>query len=39
MTGQLLAPTLREHLGGDGTHIAVLDLIIEIDRPEMVQWK
>ncbi len=38
-TGRLLAPTLREEIKADGQRLAVLDLIIEVEKAEMPAWE
>jgi len=37
--GELMAPTLREEQRVDGSRIAVLDFIIEVEKQEMPTWE
>ncbi len=37
--GELMAPTLREEQRVDGSRIAVLDFIIEVEKPELPAWE
>lgn len=39
LRGSLMAPTLREHIQADGKRIAVLDLIVEVEKEEMIEWQ
>src|SRR6266516_2296032 len=37
--GVSLAPTLRELLKADGSHIAVLDLIVQVPKTPLAEWR
>ena len=37
--GELMAPTLREEQRVDGSRLAVLDFIIEVEKPELPAWE
>ncbi len=37
--GELLAPTLREESRADGSRMAVLDFIVEVEKQEMPAWE
>jgi putative transposase len=37
--GKLMAPTLREEQRVDGSRLAVLDFIIEVEKPELPAWE
>jgi putative transposase len=37
--GELMAPTLREEYLADGSRIAVLDFIIEVEKAELPAWE
>jgi putative transposase len=37
-TGKRMAPTLREHVRPDGTHIAVLDFIVQVKKAKLPDW-
>jgi len=37
--GELMAPTLREEQHVDGSRLAVLDFIIEVEKPELPAWE
>jgi transposase len=36
--GAPLAPTLREKIAGDGTRVAVLDVVVEVPQAKLVPW-
>lgn len=37
--GVTMAPTLREHVLADGKRIAVLDVIVQVKKKELADWK
>src|SRR5439155_26256814 len=37
--GVQMAPTLREEVKGDGSRIAVLDLIVQVKKMPLADWK
>ncbi len=37
--GELMAPTLREEHRADGSRIAVLDFIIEVEKADLLTWE
>jgi hypothetical protein len=37
--GVQMAPTLRELVKADGSHVAVLDLIVQVKKAELPDWK
>jgi putative transposase len=39
MGGEMMAPTLREEQRADGSRIAVLDFIIEVEKAELPAWE
>jgi hypothetical protein len=39
MGGKMMAPTLREEQRADGSRIAVLDFIIDVEKAELAAWE
>ena len=37
--GELMAPTLREEHRADGSRIAVLDFIVEVEKADLPAWE
>jgi len=37
--GKRMAPTLREHVCPDGSHIAALDFTVQVKKAELADWK